>query len=146
MLQNADRPTLSVRQIAAHLNTAPSTVTYELKRAAAGQPGRLRGSKKRGEPGTVGRGGQWRVERDVYLDWLGIPAEDRDRLGADGLPELHTEQRAAELLDVPQSQLSAILLRGHAPCIAVAWRRYLTHNQLERLRVLLAEDHRASAR
>lgn len=141
MLQNADPETLSVRQIAAHLRTKPWNVTNELSRGAAGETGRLRGEKKTG-PGSRGAGGQWRVRRSVYLDWLGVPAEDREVLGADGLPVLITDTEAAEQLDVPRQWLTYRLLRLNAPHLMVGWRRYLTHHQLEHLRALLAEDCR----
>lgn len=145
MLQNADAETLSVRQIAAHLRTKPWNVTNELSLGAKGERGRLRGEKKTG-PGSRGAGGQWRVSRQAYLDWLGVPAEDRDALGDDGLPELTTDTEAATRLGVPRGQLLLTVVQQHAAHLQVGWRRYFTHNQMERLRVLLAEDCRDKPR
>lgn len=145
MLQNAEVETLSVRQIAAHLQTKPWNVTNELALGAKGQAGRLRGEKKPG-PGRRGAGGQWRVSRDTYLSWLGIPAEDRDVLGEDGLPVLYPEETAAAELGLNRDQLQRTLLRACIPHVMVGWRRYLTHTQMARLRVLLARDCRGQSR
>ncbi len=145
MLQNADTETLSVRQIAAHLRTKPWNITNELALGATGAAGRLRGEKKTG-PGSRGAGGQWRVPRQAYLDWLGVPEEDRAVLGADGLPVLLDEAAAGQLVGMPTSELRRTLLRLNAAHLMVGWRRYLTHHQMERLRVLLAEDCRDKTR
>ena len=146
MLQNADQGTLTVHQIAAHLRTRPDNITYELNLGLAGEPGRLTGRKIRG-PGIRGRNGQWRVERDVYLDWLGVPAEDRTFLGDDGLPRLYTEREAATALDLPINAVRiAIVVNRRTPYISAGRNRYLTHHQLERLRVLLVKDCREKSR
>lgn len=146
MLQNADPGTLAVRQIAAHLNTRAWNITRELQLGEHGQPGRLRGVKVQGEAGTVGRGGQWRVDRSVYLDWLGIPEEDHAYLGPDGLPELYPDTKVAELLDLDLHLLRVLIRQQRLPNITVGRARYLTHNQLARLRALLADDQPRTAR
>lgn len=146
MLQNADPSTLTVRQIAQHLGTREWNVTHELSLGKQGHPGRLRGVKVRGVGGGVGRGGQWRVDREAYLSWLGVPEADRDDLGENGLPRLYPEAAAAAQLDLSEPQLRRALLRLSAPHLMVGWRRYLTRNQLAHLRVLLAEDCRGNSR
>lgn len=145
MLQNADTTTLGVAQIAAHLRTKPWNITNELARGRKNEPGRLRGEKKLG-PGSRGSGGQWQVDRTAYLDWLGVPEADRTVLGPGGLPVLYDEQAAGELLGIKAVQVRAVLLRLGVPYLMVGWRRYLTHHQMERLRVLLAEDCRDRTR
>ncbi len=146
MLQNADQGTLSVAQIAAHLDTRPGNITRELTLGEAGHAGRLVGKKVTG-PGIRGRAGQWRIDRTVYLNWLGVPAEDRGFLGADGLPRLYTEREAATELDLPVNAVRiAVVVNRRVPYIATGRHRYLTHHQLERLRVLLAEDCREKSR
>jgi len=142
VLQNADPGTLAVRQIAAHLNTRTWNITRELQLGETGQPGRLRGVKVQGEAGTVGRGGQWRVARSVYLDWLGIPEEDHAYLGADGLPELYPDTRVAELLDLDLKLLRVLIRQQRLPHVSVGRGRYLTHHQLARLRAMVAESYR----
>lgn len=146
MLQNAIWRTLTVRQIAAHLNTRAWNITRELQLGDAGRPGRLRGVKVQGEAGTVGRGGQWRVDRQVYLDWLGIPEQDRAYLGADGLPELYPDTQAAELLGVQLPRLRTIIRQQRLPYVSVGRARYLTHHQLARLRDLPADSYREQTR
>lgn len=146
MLINAEQDTLCVRQIAGHLQTRPWNITNELSLGAQGYAGRLRGTKTTG-PGRRGAGGQWSVDRTVYLNWLGVPAEDREHLGADGLPVLYTEEDAAKELGLraeellpPEAQVRRALLRLPLTHVTVGWRRYLTHSQLERLRALLAQE------
>lgn len=141
MLHNSDPGTLAVRQIAAHLQTREWNITRELQLGERGHPGRLRGVKVQGESGTVGRGGQWRVDRDAYLDWLGIPEQDHAHLGADGLPELYLDTQVAARLGLDLPLLRTIIRRHRLPYVSVGRSRYLTHNQLERLRVLLSEGH-----
>jgi hypothetical protein len=146
VLQNADQGTLTVHQIAQHLGTRPDNITYELNLGKKGHPGRLVGQKVQG-PGVRGRNGQWRIDRTVYLDWLGVPGEDRDALGPDGLPRLYTEREAATELDLPINAIRiALVIHRRVPYIATGRQRYLTHHQLERLRVLLAEDCREKTR
>jgi hypothetical protein len=145
VLQNPKAAALSVRQIAAHLGTRHWNITNELCQGARNQPGRLRGVKVTG-PGTRGAGGQWRVDRSVYLDWLGVPQEDRAVLGADGLPVLHPERAVCDAFGLDRDKLLLLLLRNSLPHVAVGQRRYLTHHQMERLRVLLAEDCREKTR
>lgn len=142
MLQNADPGTLTVHQVAEHLDTNPGNITRELNLAAAGQPGRLAG-KKVGGPGIRGRGGQWRIDRDVYLDWLGVPEEDRGHLDDFGLPRL---VRVEEPWRADGKTREAIRLLARLPHVTFGRRRYLTHHQLERLKVLLAEDCRDKPR
>lgn len=142
MLQNVDQGTLTVHQIAEHLTTRPGNVTYELNLGRDGAPGRLRGRKVRG-PGIRGRNGQWRVDRDVYLDWLGIPEEDREHLDDAGLPKLVAAELIGDATGTPGRV--RILLRN-TPHITFGQRRYLTHHQFERLRVLLTEDCREKSR
>lgn len=137
MLTNADPGTLTVHQIAAHLDARVGNVTRELNLAAAGQPGRLCGVKVSG-PGIRGRSGQWRVRRDDYLQWLGIPDEDRDHLDGFGLPQLMPLENVAAFLAVPPSRVGALMSR--LPHVTFGRRRYLTHHQLQRLRVLLNES------
>lgn len=143
MLRNADQDTLTVHQIAAHLNTRVGNVTRELNLGAAGQVGRLRGERVRG-PGLRGRGGQWRVDRTAYLDWLGVPAEDRSHLDVYGLPRLMSIENVAAFAEVGLTEVAALLER--IPHLTFGRRRYLTHHQLERLSVLLTEDCRDSPR
>ena len=90
----------------------------------------------------VGRGGQWRIERESYLAWLQVPADDRGFLGPDGLPELIRFSDAAEKLGLEPGILRTMVRQARWPYIAFGRNQYLTHNQLERLRVLLAEDCR----
>ncbi len=142
MLQNADQGALDVRQIAQHLGTREWNITRELQLARKGEPGRLQGEKVTGVGGR-GRGGQWRVDREVYLDWLGVPEEDRTHLGPDGLPLLYTDRAAATELDLPINAIRiAVLIQRRVPYLAVGRHRFLTHNQLQRLRVALDEDCR----
>lgn len=143
MLQNADQGTLTVHQIAAHLGTRVGNVTRELNLAESGEQGRLTGKRVKG-PGLRGRGGQWRVERTAYLDWLGIPAEDRDHLDGYGLPQLFPVETAAAWAGVQLPQVARLMSR--LPHVTFGRRRYLTHHQLERLSVLLAEDCREKTR
>jgi hypothetical protein len=146
VLKNADQGTLTVHQIARHLGTRPDNITYELNLGKGGQPGRLRGEKVTG-PGVRGRAGQWRIDRSVYLDWLGVPPEDREFLGVDGLPRLYTEREVATELNLPINAVRiAVVINRRVPYIAAGRHRYLTHHQLERLRVLLAEDCREKSR
>lgn len=143
MLQNADQGTLTVHQIAAHLDTRVGNITRELNLAEAGETRRLPGKRIKG-PGLRGRGGQWRVDRDVYLDWLGIPEEDRAHLDGFGLPQLFPVENAAVLAGVPLRQVAGLMSR--LPHVTFGRRRYLTHHQLQRLSVLLAEDCREKSR
>jgi hypothetical protein len=146
VLQNADQGALTVLQIAAHLRTREGNITRELNLGKAGQPGRLRGRHIKG-PGIRGRGGQWRIDRTAYLDWLGIPDDDRKILGPDGLPRLYTEREAAAALDLPINAVRiATVINRRVPHIAAGRQRFLTHHQLERLRVLLIEDCREKTR
>lgn len=145
MLQNGWGSPLTAGQIAAHLHTRIWNVTRDLQigRAdrAAGRPTRrMPGEKVRGE--GVGSGGQWRIDRQAYLTWLQIPVEDRDHLGPDGLPELVPFELAAEQLSISELKLQELVQRGRHPHIAFGRKRYLTHNQLDRLRGQLAEDLR----
>lgn len=142
MLQNADRGTLTVHQVAAHLGTSPGNITRELNLGAAGQPGRLTGKKVAG-PGIRGRGGQWRIDDQVYLDWLGIPEPDRTHLDAYGLPWLIDVEQVGKATGNP-AEVARLLVR--LPHVTFGRRRYLTHHQLERLKVLLAEDCRDKPR
>jgi hypothetical protein len=141
VLHNADQSALDVRQIARHLGTRAWNITRELQLAAKGEPGRLQGTKVTG-PGTRGRGGQWRVDRTAYLDWLGVPEQDRKAVGDDGLPLLYDEPAAAAELNLTSTALRRALLRLSVSHVMVGWRRYVTHNQLQRLRVALDEDCR----
>jgi hypothetical protein len=143
VLQNADPSTLTVHQVAAHLGTRSGNITRELNLAAAGEPGRLRGTKVTG-PSVRGRGGQWRITRDDYLDWLGMPEPDRSFLRFDGLPELYPIWAAALELNRRAEDVRAVL--PYLPHLIVLRHRYLTHNQLERLRVLSVEDCRDKPR
>lgn len=143
MLRNGRGSDLTAVQIAAHLRVKPWNVTRELQLGALSRPGRLRGRKALGE--GVGRGGQWRVDQETYLSWLQIPVEDRAHLGADGLPELIGLADAAQQLGLERVLLRTIIRQQRWPYIAFGRNQYLTHNQLERLRVLLAEDHRESS-
>lgn len=146
VLQNGENTLLTVGQIAAHLHTRDWNVTRELQlgqrdRLAGRTTGRLRGNKVLGA--GVGAGGQWRVDPEVYLSWLGVGAEDRaEHLGPDGLPELIPFAQAAEKLGIPADELRhRVRVERHAH-ITFGRKRYLTHNQLERLRVQLIEDVR----
>lgn len=145
MLQNGENSPLTAGQIAAHLRVKVWNVTRELQLGRKHPTGRrLRGSKVLGE--GVGSGGQWRVSRDTYLSWLQIPAEDRTHLGPDGLPELVPFGQAAQELDFDLDLLQQMIRQERLPHIAFGRMRYLTHNQLERIRVLLNEDCRDSPR
>jgi hypothetical protein len=140
MLRNGKESTLTVAQIAAHLGVKPWNVTRELQLFEKGQRHRLPGAKVLGE--GVGRGGQWRIEPETYLNWLQIPAEDRTFLGPDGLPELIRFLDAAAKLGLDPTIMRTMIRQMRWPHIAFGRNQYLTHNQLERLRVLLNEDHR----
>jgi hypothetical protein len=141
VLQNGEHTPLTAGQIAAHLHVKAWNVTRELQLGAnRNGPRRLRGSKVHGE--GVGRGGQWRVDRETYLNWLGIEPADRGRLGPDGLPELIPLAAAAERLRLGEDELSDRIRAERWTHIAFGRMRYLTHNQLERLRVQLLEDCR----
>lgn len=145
MLQQAGKDTLGVRDIARHLHRSPWTVTRELSFGAAGLPGRLRGTKVAG-PSRRGAGGQWQVERQAYLDWLGVPAADRDILDEHGLPVLHTADAARKLLNVPGERLRALLAAGRTEHLRVGYDLYLTAGQLRAARELLARDCRDESR
>ncbi len=143
MLRNGENSPLTVGQIAAHLHTKDWNVTRELqiglRDRLAGRPSRrLAGDKVLGE--GVGAGGQWRVDRGIYLIWLGITPEDRAHLGPDGLPELIPFAAAAEKLGITEDELRRRVRAERRTHIAFGRMRYLTHNQLERLRVQLIED------
>lgn len=143
MLRNGEHAALTAAQIAAHLGVPTWNVTRQLQLFEKGQLHRLPGVKVLGE--GVGRGGQWRVEREAYLGWLQIPAEDRDfPEGPDGLPELTKFHTAAGQLGLEPTILRTLVRQTRWPHIVFGRNQYLTHNQLERLRVLLAEDHRGS--
>jgi hypothetical protein len=135
VLRNGDTSALTAGQIAAHLGVKTWNVTRELQLAEKGAKHRLRGSKVRGE--GVGNGGQWRVDREVYLAWLQIPAADRTHLAADGLPELIPLADAARKLGIEPVELQALIRRWRQPHIAFGRQRYVTHNQLDRIRVQL---------
>jgi hypothetical protein len=140
VLQNGEDGPLSVAQVAEHLAVKVWNVTRELQLGTKqNEAGRLRGHKVRQ---NVGRGGQWRVDRETYLNWLGIPPDDRGHLGPDGLPELIPFAAAAEQLQVRQTELSLRIRAERWPHITFGRMRYLTHNQLERLRVQLIKDCR----
>jgi hypothetical protein len=142
VLKNADPGTLTVHQIAAHLRTRPDNITYELNLGRTGQAGRLTGRKIQG-PGIRGRNGQWRVNRTVYLDWLGVPVEDREMIGPDGLPLLYSEGEVAGQLERTVTTVrTAVIVKQQVPHIGAGRQWFLTHHQLERLRVLLDEDCR----
>lgn len=134
MLKNGDQAALTASQIAAHLGVPAWNVTRELQLAKT-QPHRLRGRKVLGE--GVGRGGQWRVDRETYLQWLGIPREDRTNLAADGLPRLVTFEFAAGQLQTSPALMQTLIRQQRLPHIVFGRRRYLTHNQLAAIRVLL---------
>lgn len=138
MLRNDDTSALTAGQIAAHLGVSTWNVARELRLGARGGRNRLRGTKQLGI--GVGQGGQWRVKRKIYLTWLGIPAADRTHLGADGLPELIPFPKAAGELGIPVTELADMVRRQRRPHIAFGRQRYLTHNQLGRIRVQLGED------
>lgn len=139
MLRNGEGAPLTPAQIAAHLHVKVWNVTRELQLADR-QPHRLHGQKIRGE--GVGRGGQWRVDRQAYLAWLQIPLPDRTHLGPDGLPELIPFAGAAAHLKIGEAELRRIVRAERLTHIAFGRMRYLTHNQLERLRVQLDESYR----
>lgn len=145
MLRNGVNTPLTVGQIAAHLHTKDWNVTRELQlgmrdRLAGRATRRLRGDKVLGE--GVGAGGQWRVDRGVYLTWLGITDEDRIHVGPDGLPRLIPFPQAAEKLGITDDELHHRVRTERRTHIAFGRMRYLTHNQLEHLRVQLIEDCR----
>jgi hypothetical protein len=141
VLQNGVDLPLTAGQIAAHLQVQTWNVTRELKLGEEKEnTSRLRGRKVRGA--GVGQGGQWRVDRQVYLDWLQIPEEDRTALGPDGLPELTTAEDAAAQLRLAPAVLRAVLRQQRWPHIVFGRKRYLTHNQMERIRVQLDKDLR----
>lgn len=142
VLQNTDPGTLAVRQIAAHLDARAWNITRELQLGERGQLGRLRGVKVQGEAGTVGRGGQWRVARRDYLEWLGIPPEDHAHLGADGLPQLYRDTKVAAMLGLDITLLRTLIRQQRLPYVSVGRSRYLTHNQLALVRSWLAEARR----
>lgn len=137
MLVNGDKSALTAGQIAAHLHTRIWNVTRELQLGIT-DPRRLQGHKVRGA--GVGRSGQWRVDRQIYLSWLQIPVEDRTHLGRDGLPELIPFGRAAQDLDIDLDLFQTWIQQHRWPHIAFGRQRYLTHNQLDRTRVQLKED------
>jgi hypothetical protein len=139
-LRNGDHGPLTAGQIAHHLGVPVWNVTYELQLGKKGQPGRLPGAKVLGR--GVGRSGQWRVDRETYLNWLQIPSEDRTHLGPDGLPELITFAAAAQQLDLEEALLRTMIRQQRWPHIAFGRSRYLTHNQLGRIRVQINEDCR----
>jgi hypothetical protein len=144
MLRNGEGSALTADQIAAHLGVRTWNVTRELQLFDKGQLHRMPGVKVLGR--GVGRGGQWRVDREAYLNWLQIPTDDRGFLGADGLPELIRFDTAAARLGLDPAVLRTVIRQQRWPHIAFGRNRYLTHNQQERLRVLLFEDHREPSR
>lgn len=144
MLRNAETTTLTVAQIVAHLRTKPWNVTYELQRGHQNQPGRLRGDKPAGS--GVGRGGQWRVQRENYFAWLGLATDDLTHLGPDGLPELRTLPELAADLAMPEESLKTMIRQHRLPHLTFGRQLYLTHRQQQRLRDLLAESYRSQAR
>ncbi len=137
MLLNGEGAALTAGQIAAHLRVKVWNVTRELQLGRT-QPHRLPGHKVLGK--GVGQGGQWEVDRQVYLDWLQVPAEDQDHLGPDGLPELIGVADAAGKLGLPTAALLAFLRQRRIPHIAFGRQRYLTYRQLERTRDMLERD------
>lgn len=157
MLRNHVATTeLTVTQIAAHLMTRSWNITRELQKSEAGEPGRLAGRKAFND--GPGRGGQWRIDRQRYLDHLGIPADQRgpgpdgnsDHLDADGLPRLYIFEHprrpvsaaptAAALLRLTPELLKVMVRQCRLPYVVFGRSWYLTHNQLERTRVLLHES------
>jgi hypothetical protein len=140
MLRNGEDADLTVSQIAAHLGVKTWNVTRELQLGKT-NPARLQGAKVLGARMGVGRGGQWRVKVKTYLDWLQIPEEDRTRLGPDGLPELIPFEMAAGRLGIAQPLLLPLVRQQRLAHIEFGRTRYFTHNQQERLSVLLKEDY-----
>jgi hypothetical protein len=142
VLQNSDNSPLNTAQIAAHLQVNPWNVTRELQLGRRQtNSGRLRGDKKTGT-GLVGSGGQWRVDRQTYLNWLQVLLADRDHVGPDGLPELIPLTHAARQLDLSRENLGTLIRRQRWPHITFGRNRYLTRNQLERIRVQINKDCR----
>jgi hypothetical protein len=137
VLQNDETADLTTTQIAAHLHTKIWNVTRELQLGAQRKPGRLRGN--RATNSGPGRGGPWVVNRQVYLNWLGIPEEDRNHLGPDKLPELIPLSQAASALELPEEILRTMIRQARWPHVTFGRNRYLTHNQLDRIRVQLAK-------
>lgn len=141
-LRNSPDADLTVTQIAAHLHARPWTVTRDLQLGRDGEPGRLIGRKVFRE--GAGRGGQWRVVRADYFARLGISDEDTAWLGPDGLPELTPFPDAAASLGIPEELLNSLVRQCRWPHITFGRSRYLTHNQLERIRVLADDEQWAS--
>lgn len=136
MLITPNGPVLDVRRISRHLGVRDWSVARELKLGAEGHPGRLRGDKVPGA-GRVGQGGQWQVKIDDYLDWVGVPAEDRPVLGDDGLPRLHPFDRVASEEGLTLDQLKAFVDASGLDYLRVFRRRYLSHHQRARVQNLL---------
>jgi hypothetical protein len=138
MLRNGGTGDLTVDQIAAHLGVKAWNVTRQLQLGLT-NPTRLRGRKVLGA--GVGQSGQWRITRDDYLSFLQIPAEDRrGNLGPDGLPELIGFDAAQGRLPIDNTPLMILVRQQRWPHIVFGRKRYLTHNQMERIRVQLIED------
>jgi hypothetical protein len=145
--QLAQAPGLTAAQIAAHVGTQVWNVTYELQQGDKGKPGRLRGTKT--FDGGPGRGGQWRINRNTYLAWLGVvdpqtgQVDDTELLDRHGLPILLNLEQAGWLLDMDHKILRTMIRQARWPHAAFGRTWYLTHNQLQRIRVQLIEDSRA---
>lgn len=136
MLITSETPALTVRRISAHLGVREWSIARELKLGAAGQEGRLRGQKVTGA-GRVGQGGQWEVDLDAYLDWLGMERADREVIGDDGLPELHSFERVAVNEGLTTAQVASFVEVNGLDYLRVGQRRYFSHYQRIRFETLL---------
>ena len=136
MLITSNAPRLTVRQIKNHLGRKEWSIARELNLGALGHEGRLRGEKVTGA-GKVGQGGQWQVALEAYLQWLGIPEEDRQFLGDDGLPELHRFSVVAANEKITPTQLIQFVEGNGLTHLQVGQDRYFTHLQRIHFQTLL---------
>lgn len=128
MLITPMTPRLTVRRISQHLGVRPWSIARELNLGSAGHEGRLRGEKVTGA-GRVGQGGQWEVELTAYLDWLGMADADREVVGDDGLPELHSFSEVAKTRNITLDEMVEFVDQNGLEHLRVGQRQYFSHYQ-----------------
>ena len=130
MLMTPETPWLTVRRISQHLGVREWSVARELKLGRT-DASRLQGMKITGV-GQVGQGGQWRVHLNDYLNWLEIPADDRETDGKDVLPPLHSFESIAQHYGITVDELLERVERAGLKYIQAGRNRYMTKSQFAR--------------
>lgn len=136
-------PLLSVRQISAHMGVRDWVVARELKLE------RLKGVKATGA-GRVGQGGQWQIEHEDFLDWLGVPEVDRTREPDGTLPEdqvlptLYAFEDIAVVQGLTVEDLTQRVEVERRPHLRIGRSRWFTQSQLEALPAYQPQETPAS--